>query len=91
VEILLLIALAAGGYVLWKQSRGEQPSAGRFAGGCLGLGCLASLLLFIAGIVVLWLLLQAFADLDLSLSGLGENGGDGGGGSGGGGDQPQID
>jgi hypothetical protein len=88
MEILLLIAIAAGGYVLWKRSRGEQPSAGRFVGGCLGLGCLASVLLFIAVVVVLWLLLQAVVDLDLSLSGLGE--GDGGG-PGDGGDQPDID
>jgi hypothetical protein len=89
VEILLLIALAAGGYVLWKQSRGEDPSLGRFAGGCLGFGCLATVLLFIAGIVVLWLLVQGLADLDLSLSGLGED--SGGGGDRGGGDAPRLD
>jgi hypothetical protein len=87
VEILLLIALAAGAYVLWKQARGEDPSIAGFAGGCLGLGCLGMILLTIAAIVVLWLLLQGLADLDLSLGGYGE----GNGGSGGGGDQPRID
>ncbi|HSI81547.1 MAG TPA: hypothetical protein VK919_12945 [Solirubrobacterales bacterium] len=30
MELLLLAALGAGVWVLWKQSRGEDPSAGTF-------------------------------------------------------------
>ena len=90
MEILLLIGLGVAGYVFWKQSRGEQVSAGRIAGGCLGLGCLGMVLLFLAGVVVLWLLLQGLADIDISLSDFLDSGQrDGGGGARGGG--PRLD
>lgn len=71
MEILLLLAIGAGVWLLWKSSRGEDPTAsgiGRLISGCLGLGCLATLLLFVAFVVVAWLLLQALADIDLSLN-----------------------
>lgn len=55
-------------YVGIKRSRGEPVSAGRMAGGCLGLGCLGLVILFIVGIIVLWVLLQAIGDLDVSIS-----------------------
>jgi hypothetical protein len=78
MELLLLLALGAGGWMLWKRSRGEDPTAtaaGKAVAGCLGLGCLGALLLFVVGVVLLWLLLGALADLDLSLSGFGEDAG----------------
>lgn len=81
MELLLLIAAGGLAWVLWKQSRGEDPTAGgvgRALTGCLGLGCLGVIVVFAIGVAVLWFLLQSLADLDLSLSGLG--GGDGGGG-----------
>ena len=72
MELLLLFALGAAAYVIYKQSRGEPVSVGALAGGCLGIGCLGIVLLSIAGIVVLWVLLEALADIDLSLGGWGE-------------------
>lgn len=80
MELLLLLALGAGAWLLFKYARGEDPTAsaaGKAVAGCLGLGCLGALLLFVASVVVLWLLLSALADLDLSLSGLGGDGGNG--------------
>lgn len=72
MELFLLLGLGAFAWVMWKRSRGEDPSMGRLAGGCLGLGCLGVLVMMAVGVVVLWLLLQAVADIDLSLSGLGD-------------------
>ena len=80
MELLLLFALFLLGYVLWKQSRGEQPSVAGIAGGCLGLGCLGLILTSVAFVAVLWLLLQLLAGIDLSLSGIGDDGGGGNGG-----------
>jgi hypothetical protein len=71
MEILLLLAAGAGAWILWKKSRGEDPTAsgvGRVITGCLGLGCLATLALFVVAIVLLWFLLGALADVDLSLN-----------------------
>ena len=71
MEILLLIALGAGAWVLWKRSRGEDPTAsgiGRAIAGCLGVGCLATVVIAVVGIVLLWLLLGALADIDVSLN-----------------------
>jgi uncharacterized membrane protein len=71
VEILLLIALGAGAWVLWKRSRGEDPTAssiGKAITGCLGVGCLATVVLVAVAAVLLWLLLGALADVDLSLN-----------------------
>lgn len=89
MEILLLIVIGMGAYVLFQRSRGREVGAGSLARGCLGLGCLGTLILLIVGIVLLWLLLQAVADIDLSVLDhlLDEDGGggrDGGGGGGGG-------
>lgn len=72
MELLLLFGLGAFAWVMWKRSRGEDPSLGRTAGGCLGLGCLGLVVMTVLAVVVLWLLLQAIADIDLSLSGLGD-------------------
>lgn len=77
MELLLLIALFGFAYVMWKRSRGEEPTLLGMAGGCLGLGCLGVLVMFVVGIVVLWLLLQAVADLDISLTDFGGGGGSG--------------
>lgn len=88
MEILLLIGIGALVYVGVKRSRGEPVSFGRMAGGCLGLGCLGVVVLFIAGVVVLWILLQSLGDIDVSISDFLESqggGGQGGEGSGGGG------
>ena len=71
MEILLLIALGAGAWVLWKRSRGEDPTAsgiGRAIAGCLGVGCLATVVLVVVAGVLLWLLLGALADVDLTLN-----------------------
>jgi hypothetical protein len=71
MEILLLVAVGAGAWILWKKSRGEDPTAsgvGKAITGCLGLGCLATLALFVVAVVLLWLLLGALADVDLSLN-----------------------
>lgn len=78
MELLLLLSLGLVGYVLWKQSRGEQPSVAGVAGGCLGIGCLGIVLLWVAAIVAFWLLIQLLGDVDLSLSGF-DPGGSGGG------------
>lgn len=75
MEILLLLGLGAFAYVAWKRSRGEPVSMGRMAGGCLGVGCLGLVILFIAGVIALWLLLQAIGDLDVSISDFLETGG----------------
>lgn len=75
MELLLLFGLGVTAYVLWKRSRGEQPSAAGIAGGCLGLGCLGLVLTFVAGIALLWVILQALAGIDLSLSGFDFGGG----------------
>jgi len=72
-----LLGIGAFAWVMWKRSRGEDPSMGRLAGGCVGLGCLGVLVMMVVGVVVLWLLLQAVADIDLSLSGFGDGGGGG--------------
>jgi hypothetical protein len=85
MEILLLIGIGVLGYVLWKQSRGEEVSAGGVAGGCLGLGCLGMVVLFLVGVIALWLLLQALGDIDISLNDWLDSGGNGGQGGGGGG------
>lgn len=81
MELLLLAALGAGAWVVWKQSRGEDPTAsmfGRAFAGCLGLGCLGMVVLFAVGVAILWFALQALTEIDFSLSGLGEQGdGDG--------------
>ena len=84
MELLLLIALGAVGWVLWKQSRGEDPALGRAFAGCLGMGCLGVVVMFALGVALLWFLLQSLADIDLSLSELfdepnggGNNGRDG--------------
>lgn len=68
MEILLLAGIGALIYVGIKRSRGEPVSAGRMAGGCLGFGCLGLVVLFIAGVILLWVLLQAIGNLDVSLS-----------------------
>ena len=95
MEILLLIGIGVLGYVLWKQSRGEEVSAGGIAGGCLGLGCLGMVVLFLLGVIALWLLLGALGDIDVSLNDwLGTEDGDGGRGGadeGGGGGGVQLD
>lgn len=70
MEILLLAGLGVLAYVLWKRSRGERVGYGRLAGGCLGLGCLTTVILFVVGIAALWFLLQALGDVDVSLSDL---------------------
>ncbi len=72
-----MLGIGAFAWVMWKRSRGEDPSMGRLAGGCVGLGCLGVLVMMVVGVVVLWLLLQAVADIDLSLSGFGDGGGGG--------------
>ena len=77
MELLLIFGLGLAAYVLWKQSRGEQPSAGGLAGGCLGLGCLGLVLVSLAGVALLWLLVQALAGVDLSLSEFGDGNGQG--------------
>ncbi len=73
MELLLLLLLGAALWVLWTRSQGRDPTAstlGKAVAGCLGLGCLGALLLFAVTVAVLWLLLQALLDLDLSFSGL---------------------
>lgn len=72
-----MLGIGAFAWVMWKRSRGEDPSMGRLAGGCVGLGCLGVLVMMVVGVVVLWLLLQAVADIDLSLSGFGDGSGGG--------------
>ncbi|MBA2240656.1 MAG: hypothetical protein H0W09_05360 [Solirubrobacterales bacterium] len=80
MEILLLLALLAAGYVLFQRSRGVEPGSsgfGRVLTGCLGFGCLATLIVFVVSIVVLYLVFQWLADVDLSLLGLDpDSGGD---------------
>ena len=83
MELLLLLAVGAVAWVLWSRSQGRDPTAstvGKAVTGCLGLGCLGALLVFAVTVAVLWLVLQALLDLDLSFSGLLD---DSGGGSGG--------
>jgi hypothetical protein len=92
MEILLILALGGLAWVLIQNSRGKPVDFGTFAGGCLGLGCLGTIILLIASFVVLWLILQAIGDIDISLldEWFDENrdafdgGGNGGGGGGGG-------
>ena len=83
MELLLLLVLGAGLWVVWRQSQGRDPrgsALGKVVAGCLGLGCLGALLVFAVTVAVLWLLLQALLDLDLSFSGfLDESGGGSGG------------
>ena len=83
MELLLLLVVGAALWVLWRQSQGRDPTAsaiGKVVAGCLGLGCLGALLLFAVTVAVLWLLLQALLDLDLSFSGLLDESGGGSGG-----------
>lgn len=75
MELLLLAGIGMLVYVGIKRSRGEPVSAGRMAGGCLGLGCLGLVVLFLVGVVVLWVLLQAIGDLDVSISDFLQEGG----------------
>ena len=81
MEILLLIGIGAIGYVLWKQSRGEQVSIGGMVGGCLGIGCLGMVVLFVVAVIVVWVLLQSLGDIDISLSDWLDSGGSGGNGA----------
>ena len=79
MELLLLLALGAAAWVVWRRSQGRDPTAstlGKAAAGCLGLGCLGALLLFAVTVAVLWLALQALLDLDLSFSGFLDESGD---------------
>jgi len=83
MELLLLLMLGAALWVVWRQSQGRDPTAsalGKAVAGCLGIGCLGALLVVAVAVAILWLVLQALIDLDLSLSGLLD---DLGGGSGG--------
>lgn len=84
MEILLLFGIGVLGYVVWKQSRGEEVNVGGIAGGCLGLGCLGMVVLVLVSLVVLWLLLQTLGDIDISLSDWLDSQERGGGGRGGG-------
>lgn len=68
MEILLLAGIGLLIYVGVKRSRGERVSVGRVAGGCLGIGCLGLVVLFIAGVILVWVLLQSIGDIDVSLS-----------------------
>lgn len=71
MELLLLVALGAGAWVLWKQSRGEEPTPamfGRAFAGCLGIGCLGLVLVFAVGVVLVWLLVQLLTGVDPSLT-----------------------
>lgn len=49
---------------------------GRAFAGCLGLGCLGVVVLFALGVALVWFLFQSLADIDLSLSDLGDPGRD---------------
>lgn len=47
---------------------------GRAFAGCLGLGCLGVVVLFAIGVALVWFLFQSLAEIDLSLSDLGDPG-----------------
>lgn len=84
MEILLLLALLAAVYVLFQRSRGVEPASsgfGRALSGCLGLGCLATVIAFALAVVAIYFVLQWLVNIDLSVFGLdpGDAGGDGGG------------